>query len=355
MNILADASLPGLEQAFPAPFSLTRYHHPDEISGLLSGQEVLLCRANLKVNSSLLKTSQLRYVATASSGTDHLDYQWLSAQNIKTIDAKGCNASAVADYIVSCIAYLKQHQLLQGCRAGIIGFGEVGSRVQARLHAANFTTVIYDPLKASKAPDIFHSSSLETLYTVDLLCIHAELHENQPYPSKNLIDQDILSQLKPGCVIINAARGGIINENALLNRPKELIYCTDVYLNEPRINKKVIEFATLCTPHIAGHSLEAKYTAVAMISQALHQIAGLSLPQFATPAVQRPVHLEPHSTWEENILSLYNPLTETMQLKQAQNLEAAFLQIRKNHQQRHDFQLYANSTLDSQTQLLLGV
>lgn len=356
MNILADASLPGLDCAFPKPFHLTRYAHPDEITSLLKGQDILLCRANLKVDYALLEKHQLRYVATASSGTDHLDQHWLATQNIRVIDAKGCNARSVADYIVSCIAYLDQKQLMQGNHAGIIGYGKVGTHVTSRLHTAGFTTVIYDPLKELKEPQTFQSSKLEDLWDTDLLCIHAELHDNLLYPSRHLLNQQFLTQLKPGCIIINAARGGIIDEIALLNHIKkqELIYCTDVYLNEPKINQHIVEIAELCTPHIAGHSLEAKYLAVAMVSKTLHQLEKLPTPQFAIPEINHIAHLKGNKTWQKNILSLYNPINETIQLKQTRNLEATFLELRKAHQKRHDFLIYTNPTLDAQTRSLLG-
>lgn len=354
MNILADASLPGLNQAFPEPFHLTLYHHADEIIHLLSGQDVLLCRSTLKVNQSLLKNHSVRYVATASSGTDHLDHDWLVSQNIQIIDAKGCNARSVADYVVSSLAYLEQHQLIQGKKAGIIGMGKVGTQVATRLHAADFQTVTYDPLKAINEPQEFQSCVLEELFQSDLLCIHAELHNNQPYSSMNLIDQHFLAQLKPGCVIINAARGGIINEEALLHTQQPLTYCTDVFLNEPSVDKRIIDKATLCTPHIAGHSLEAKYVAVAMISAALHQQAGLPTPQFATPKIRKTLNIPDSPSWQRIALAIYNPLIETQQLKAAINKRSAFLTARKNHQNRHDFLLHVDSIWNQQTRLVLG-
>lgn len=355
MNILADASLPGLEQAFPMPFHLTVYHHPNEISGLLSGQDVLLCRANLKVNQFLLKNHCLRYVATASSGTDHLDRLWLNSQNIQIIDAKGSNARAVADYVVACLAFLEQQQLVRGNKAGIIGLGKVGAQVAVRLQAAGFEILTYDPLKAERDP-AFQSCTIEELYSVDLLCIHAELHNNQPYPSADLINQDFLNQLKSGCVIINAARGGIVNEEALLHFSKPLIYCTDIYLNEPNIDARIIDQSTICTPHIAGHSLEAKYAAVAMVSTALHQIAGLALPPFAKVSLPQTLSLEKDKLWYEFILKIYNPLEETLSLKHASDKKVAFLSLRKNHQMRHDFSQYSkDSILSYKTKLLLGI
>jgi erythronate-4-phosphate dehydrogenase len=354
MRILADASLPGLDHAFPKPFILSRYSNTDELSILLDGQDILLCRAALKVNSDLLKKHQLQYVATASSGTDHLDHYFLKSQKIQIVDAKGSNASSVADYVISCLAYLEQHDLIGGMQAGIIGMGKVGNKVYSRLKAADFQIMNYDPLKAMREEQ-FASCELENLYESDLLCIHAELHSHLPYPSANLIDDVFLARLKPGCVIINAARGGIVNEKALLNTRQSLLYCTDVYLDEPAINKHIVDRATLCTPHIAGHSIEAKWTAVAMISEQLHQLLHLPLPELALAAKPQDLYLPKDTSWQEQILSLYNPIEETLQLKKAQDKKATFLNLRKNHQQRHDFSLYADLISDRQTRTLFGI
>ncbi|KTC89711.1 4-phosphoerythronate dehydrogenase [Fluoribacter dumoffii] len=355
MNILADASLPGLEMAFPPPFYLTKYHHPDEINQLLPGQDVLLCRSTLKVNKDLLKAHSLRYVATASSGTDHLDSYWLNSQNIKIIDAKGSNARAVADYVVACLAVLEQRRLIQGNRAGIIGLGKVGTQVAERLQAADFQIFTFDPPKAEREKTTFHSCKLEELYQADLLCIHAELHHKQPYPSANLISNDFLKRLKPGCILINASRGGIVDENELLHSSKALIYCTDVYLNEPDINKHIVEKSIICTPHIAGHSLEAKYAAIAMISSTLHAIAKLPLPRFAAPELPPSLDLNKNEAWYESLLKIYDPIKESLSLKNALDKKNAFLNLRKQHQTRHDFCRYPIGFLaNNKTRLLLG-
>ncbi|MBL7479845.1 4-phosphoerythronate dehydrogenase [Legionella bononiensis] len=339
MNILADATLPGLEAAFPLPFILTLYNKPEEIPFLLDKQDILLCRSTLKVNHHLLKDHQLKYVATASSGTDHIDHAYLKNNNIKLIDAKGSNATSVADYVVSTLAYLEQKHLLNGKKAGIIGMGAVGSKVYRRLNALNFQIHTYDPLKADD-DTAFQSCELEDLFDCDLLCIHAELHSTKPHPSNNLIDQNFLNQLKSGCILINASRGGIVNEEALASSQNELIYCTDVYLNEPKIDHRIIKKATLCTPHIAGHSMEAKYGAVALISQQIHKIMNIPEPVYAQPDLSTEITCDEHQSWHELVLSLYNPVIETRILKDAPNKELAFLRLRKQHQHRHNFSLY---------------
>jgi erythronate-4-phosphate dehydrogenase len=140
-------------------------------------------------------------------------------------------------------------------------------------------------------------------------------------------------------VIINASRGGIVNEDELLNTKKNLVYCTDVYLNEPDINKNIINYATLCTPHIAGHSIEAKHNAVLQISQKLRcefNFDTIDKPQSVMPSSQ----IAPNEDWQSYVLSLYNPKYETIKMKNAPDKKMAFKSLRKLHNFRHDFSAF---------------
>ncbi|MDI9817684.1 MULTISPECIES: 4-phosphoerythronate dehydrogenase [unclassified Legionella] len=355
MKILADATLPGLLEAFPSPFHLTLYNNVDELAALLPNQDILLCRSTLKVNRDLLNDSSLTFVATASSGTDHIDKNYLNTRGIRLIDAKGSNAAAVADYVIASLAFLQKYHQFHGTRAAIIGVGEIGTEVGKRLQATNMAVIGYDPPKSLR-DEKFSSSSLEEVATCDLICIHADLHSTPPYPSVNLINDALLKQLHPGCAIINASRGGLVDETALFNQKPDLFYCTDVFSREPYINREIVNMATLCTPHIAGHSIEAKYAAVTMISAELHRSYQLPPPLFAVPEVQVPV-IKMQKQWQDDVLSFYNPVHETQVLKNSDDLKSTFLRLRKAHQSRHNFSVYANHLNSSSSQLLqlLGI
>jgi len=354
MKILADASLPGLVEAFPKPFELSTYLHANEIPNLLKDQQILLCRSTLQVNESLLKGHSLRYVATASSGTDHIDSLYLKNNAIELIDAKGSNAVAVADYVIASLAFLQKYKGFSGLKAGVIGVGEVGEKVVKRLAAAGMEVHSYDPLRSENDPHFF-SCTLDTITQCDLVCIHANLHDNPPYSSRNLFDKRLLNRLKPNAVIINASRGGIVNEEALLQQKKPIIYCTDVYYNEPDINPEIIRLATLCTPHIAGHSLEAKCEAVRMVSRKLHTRLHLSSPTFSEPAIEATNLSNTFKHWQDIALHLYNPFEETNFIKSANNLQQSFLNLRKAHQKRHDFCRYPLPFIDEQIKEILGL
>jgi len=353
IKILADATLPDLNRLFPQPFALTTYDNFTQVTALLPEHDVLLCRSTLKVTEALLGTSPIQCVATASSGVDHIDTDYLKTKNLVLFDAKGANARAVADYVVSTLAFLRRIKPLTGIKAGVIGVGEVGSRVVSRLKAAGLDVICFDPLKETQDPSQ-HYSSLEELYVCDVLCVHANWHESHPFPSNRLINADFLKHLKPGVTLINASRGNIVDEDALLKTTAPITYCTDVYSNEPFVNEQIIHFATLCTPHIAGHSIEAKQDAVFLLSQKLHHHYGLTpCTTNSSIGVIHPI-VSPGSDWEEVVLSLYNPGIDTTCLKLAKDKKHAFLTRRNAHQFRHDYIIYNTHRMTSLTQQLLG-
>ncbi len=322
MNLLIDATLQNAKQLFPPPFVINTYESIDELLDLLPHHELLVCRSTLKITPQQLSTSSIQCIATASSGVDHIDVDYLKKHNITLFDAKGCNAQAVVDYVTACILWLETHQKIQKKQAGIIGMGHVGGLVREKLLNLGFEVMCCDPIKAQQD----HQSTYVTLHDLkhcDVLLIHANLHNTTPYPSKNLINDDFLNHLKPNCIIINASRGGIVDEHALLKTTKNIIYCTDVYEHEPQINQQIVDFATLCTPHIAGHTIEAKLNIMRILSQKIHTHYGLTPPKYPKTPVTTP-------------LTPYNPAIETMALKNGQDLTETFLQLRKAHV-RHEY------------------
>lgn len=346
MKILADAALQDIGALFPKPFSITRYQTLEELRPLLASHTILICRSALPVNAALLAGSAIQCVATASSGIDHIDTDYLQKNNIHLFDAKGCNANAVADYVTATLEWLEKKHLVRGQQAGVIGVGAIGSQVVQRLFCRGYDVKRYDPDQA------LSEQSLSALSESDVLCIHANLHQQAPFPSRNLIQADFLSTLKPGVVIINASRGGIVNEADLLQVTYPLHYCTDVFLNEPNINPQVVDFATLCTPHIAGHSIEAKQNAVKMLSTKLHDHFGLRhrftkntciVTGDAKQFRDLNVVIARNNEWQNTILDHYNPEEDSLILKQATCKKTAFIAQRQAHTHRHDFVLQLES------------
>ncbi len=338
MKILADADLPYLSQLFPKPFEITTYRTHAALQSLLPSHDVLLCRSTLRVNEALLTDSRIQCVATPSSGTCHIDKTYLQSHQIQLFDAKGCNAQAVADYVTSTIAWLEKNVTMRRKLAGVIGVGEVGSQVAGRLRSAGYDVIGYDPYQTMANP-LYERCSFQALAQCDVLCIHANLHNLDPYPSFNLINADFISQLKPGVVLINASRGGIVNEDDLLNTATPIHYCTDVFIGEPDINPRIVEFATLCTPHIAGHSIEAKHNAIIQLSVHLHSLLNLKPPYGLKDRVAEDSVIS-NTLWRDIVLKRYNPYHETISLKKEFDKEKTFIIQRQLHTTRHDFAYY---------------
>ena len=351
MRILADSTLPNIMDLFKPPFSLTLYQNHEQLSLLLAEHDILICRSTLKVSAKLLEKTSIQCVATASSGIDHIDAEYLKANRIALIDAKGSNARSVADYVISTLAYLQKSNLLEGNMAGVVGIGEVGKNVVTRLLAADFNVVCFDPPKASLDPN-FISCDFNDLLKCDLLCLHPNLNATGQYKSKNLINEDVLKLLKSRVVILNAARGGIVNEKDLLETNKPITYCTDVYCNEPDISNDLIDFATICTPHIAGHSIEAKQLAVVQVRNAIYNRYNIDIPK-SSVVDQTLIKTSILSCWQENALNLYNPIADTIELKKSSKIKQAFLTQRNSHITRHDYNRYDWSLADDKTRKLL--
>lgn len=313
MHILADATLPLLSEAFPPPFHLTRYHNATELQHALPHHRILICRSTLRVNQALLGHHRLAVVMTASSGRDHLDEPWLTQQGTVILDAKGSNAHAVVDYMVAILQNLQDVQALSPRTLGIIGMGAVGSRLYQRLQhlLPNLEISVYDPWRPELA-----QASLDAISRCEVICLHPNLHDRLPYPSFHLINQAFLEQCSPHTVIINASRGDVVHEEALL-RAYPGIYCTDVFSHEPAPNPAIIKRALYCTPHIAGHTVEAKFIAIQQLSQQLHHHYQRPSPHFTPlPSGNSPT---------------YSPTLETQVLKAARDLPSTFVTWRAAH------------------------
>ncbi len=331
-KILADATLPLLD-LFEPPFIVTRYSDKNSLQTHLPSHDILLCRSTLTVDEPLLADTAIQSVATASSGVDHIDIAYLEQRQISLFDAKGCNAHAVADYVTSTLSWLLKHQLIQNKTAGVVGLGHVGQKVATRLKDFGLTVYHYDPLRAQTQSD-FETCTLDEIKSCDLISLHANLHDTQPFATRKLINEAFLKDLAPNTVLINASRGDIVDEHALLS--SSIIYCTDVYAHEPQIAAAIIDYAKLCTPHIAGHSIEAKKNAIIDLMIKLHTHVGQSLPHQIS--AYSPVSLvsDKHYSLEDNWLKHYDPSKETSALKTAKDKTQGFLELRRAHCFRHD-------------------
>ncbi len=239
----------------------------------LSDVDVLLVRSVTEVNAELLADSQLKFVGSATSGIDHIDLDYLRQQQIPFYYAPGSNARSVAEYVISSLLLLAKRRgfELADKTLGIVGCGHVGSMVKQFAEIFGMRCLLNDP------PRALHDQgedwcSIEDITKADIISFHVPLAVEGKYPTLQMIDGDFLNRLKSDVILVNTARGSIVDETALIrfkqDKPdSQLIF--DVWPNEPTLNMLLLDLADIATPHIAGYSYDGKLRATEMLAMAL--------------------------------------------------------------------------------------
>lgn len=348
MKIVTDDKIPYVNELFGDFGEITQkpgtsINHDD-----LADAEVLLTRTVTHVDARLLNDTPIKFVGSATAGYNHLDIKWLSQAGIFYCYAPGINATTVADYVVSCVAFLNTKNLLsEKCRAGIIGLGHIGTEVKRKLSALNFEIICNDPPRAQLEAD-FHSTPLSEFYDLDIICIHTPLSTNGKFPTYHLINKSLLTKLKSGCILLNAGRGAVV-DNSVLSSTKRIVACLDVWENEPNINLDMLRQAKIATPHIAGYSLQAKF-------KATHAIYKKFIRHFNLQDPHQDISFEPLNNsiklsvpespnWQQVVLKAFDPYHETKQMKKEllnspRNTGDQFEKLRCNYQLRNEFSAF---------------
>ncbi len=231
--------------------------------------EILIVRSRTKVNKQLLDGTKVKFVGSTVAGLDHIDENYLNENGISFASAQGCNANAVAEYVISALSNLaNDHNFdLSTKTLGIIGVGNVGSRLDFKAKQLGITTLLNDPIReANEGKNKF--VNLDIALSADIVTFHTPLIFSGTHPTHNLLGSQNFNLIKEDTIVINAARGGIIDEN-LWESAKTKENIIDCWENEPNINPKLQSKAYWATPHIAGHSIDAKFMGSFMIYKEL--------------------------------------------------------------------------------------
>ena len=319
MKIVADAHIPYINEYFAAHGELVLVPGREMTSEHVKDADMLLVRAVTQVDEKLLAGSRVKFVGSITAGDDHLDTEWLDKTGISWSTVQGFNAQPVADYVVSCVAALERKQILPTTqkRAVVIGVGRIGSLVKKYLKLLNFEVITCDPLRAAKEPE-FNSTSLADISDVDLISLHVPLTRSGEHPTFHFIEKTFLQRQKPGCVLLNASRGAVIDSQALMQYGAHLSWCLDVFEQEPNIDKAVLNRAAIATPHIAGYSIQSKIRGIEMIRQAACDrklIKAKKLTSTKMPQQQLSFAGDNHH-WQDIVLGIFSPLLMTTMMRE---------------------------------------
>lgn len=251
MRLLIDKYIP-LIKGLAEPYCEVSYLAPDEFTpDTVATADALIVRTRVKCNSALLDGSSVKFIASATIGYDHIDAEYCREAGIAWCNAPGCNADSVLNYIDAAIHY--SIESLEGKTIGIVGVGNVGSRVYKRALDLGMRTLLSDPpLEAAGGSGLSFTSLDEIAHEADIITFHVPLDST----TRHLINSEFLSLCKPDAVIINASRGAVLNTADALAATQRFVI--DCWENEPEINRELLSKAVLGTPHIAGYSLDGK-------------------------------------------------------------------------------------------------
>ena len=235
--------------------------------------DALLVRSVTQVNAELIQQTALKFVGSATIGTDHLDINALEKQGIAWSNAAGCNAQAVAEYVITALLYVKPELLNanEQFTLGIVGLGNVGSRLAVMAELFGWNVIGYDPFVQSD--QVKQVEFAELLKNADAISIHVPLTKVGEYPTYHLINAAALAAMKPSAILINSARGPVVEEAALIAdiQQTQRKVVLDVFEHEPEISAALLDLIYVVTPHIAGYSLEGKARGTQMIYEAFCQ------------------------------------------------------------------------------------
>ncbi len=272
MKLVVDENITFAKEAFEQFGDVLLLKGRDITNSVLKNADVLIVRSITRVDETLLTNTGVKFVGTATIGTDHIDSNYLIENNIAFSDAKGCNADSVAEYFLAALMKIAvEHNItLKERSIGIIGIGNIGSRI-ARISEALGMNVLKNDPPRERAGDGEGYVSLEQALKADIITFHVPFNKSGIDKTYHLMDSKKINLINPGSIIINTSRGPVIDNIALLNKieDKNITVCLDVWEGEPLINIELLKTVKIATAHVAGYSFEGKINGTKMIYNAL--------------------------------------------------------------------------------------
>jgi (S)-sulfolactate dehydrogenase len=294
-EFMDEAAVAELRGGFDVLHDAGLVDRPVDLKAALAGARALIVRNRTRVTAELLDAGpDLVCVGRLGVGLDNIDLETCKARGIEVYPATGANDLAVAEYVIATAllllrgAYDARAQMLSGAwprqalmgreaagkTLGLIGFGAIARQVARRARALGMAVAACDPFVAADDPAWEGVARQESLETLLPLCDVISLHVPLTADTRNLIDAEALKCCKPGAVLINTARGGVVDEAALaagLRAGQLAGAALDVFADEPLSAEAAADFAGLdnlvLTPHVAGVTVESNVRVSAVTAQ----------------------------------------------------------------------------------------
>jgi erythronate-4-phosphate dehydrogenase len=339
MKIVADSHIPYLKGVFE-PFFDVEYLPGHLINRqVVKDADVLIIRTRTASNQNLLHGSRVRLIASATIGYDHIDTHYCESNGIKWVTAPGCNAAAVQQWVAAALVKWISSKNLnpKTLTIGIVGIGNVGSKVVTLGNALGMNVVCCDPPRAERENMASFVDLHELLKVSDIITFHVPLTRVGNYPTYNMLNSKNLALCKPTAYFLNSSRGGVVDEVTLLRyleqNPNGAV-AIDVWENEPDLNLELAKRCLVATPHIAGYSLEGKVMATKMVVDAVSRYFNLGLaPWWPMP---NPLTEKQVIGSAENIFDIIGK-TYRIESDDIRSISKGFEDFRNTYKYRRDF------------------
>ncbi len=321
MKIVVDKDIPFINGAFEKFAEVVYLKGIDFTPEIVKDADALVVRTRTRCNATLLDGSSVKFIATATIGTDHIDIDYCSAAGICVRNAAGCNAGGVMQYVFTALyglAFRKGLQLGADGRFGIIGVigvGNVGSKVAALGEYLGFEVLRCDPAKEREQTLAFNNGYIQLkdfkdFYSMDYILENSDiitLHTDLNPTSKGLAGEEFFSKMKDGAIFINSSRGEVVQDEALKRYRKKLSgIILDVWNGEPDLDMALLSIADIATPHIAGYSYEGKVNGTVMAVRALGEFFGINeLKEFKVVPAEKNNNFFSKGNMSQNQISEY--------------------------------------------------
>ena len=351
MKFIIDDKIPYIQGALE-PFGEVVYlSGPKTTPEIVRNADAIITRTRTICNEQLLAGSTVKIIATATIGFDHIDTDYCVKAGILWTNAPGCNSKSVEQYIASALFVLAERKgfELKGKTIGVVGVGQVGSKVARVCELLGMKVLLNDPPRA-RVEGAEKFCSLEQIkQEADFITLHVPLNMQGEDATYHLADDVFFQALKRKPILFNSCRGEVLDTKAAITAVRNGLISglvIDCWENEPDIDLELLGLVDLATPHIAGYSKDGKANGTSMSIQALSRFFGLGIDDWKAQKVEVPVNtlieMDGSELSEETMLSKAVLATYDIQIDDA-NLRrnpALFEKLRGDYPVRREYPIY---------------